>query len=151
MGKMPNEEVTNHQCDICEKYYFSEVTLWHHKKDKHKDKLGTPIVTDFQCELCDKYFLGRISLRIHMKNIHEKKRRKLKCAVCNKNFPSTYRFWEHCRSHLKVWSKQTNFWANCLYKKIANQPSNRIYQLRGHFRPPSRLSCERGCSVASPQ
>ena len=109
MGKRPNEEVTNHQCDICEKYYFSEVTLWHHKKDKHKDKLGTPIVTDFQCELCDKYFLNRIALRIHMKNIHEKKRRKLKCAVCDKNFPSTYRFWEHCRSHLKVWSKQTNF------------------------------------------
>ena len=46
MGKKPNGEVTDHQCEICEKYYHNEATLWTNKKNMHEDK----IVTSFQCE-----------------------------------------------------------------------------------------------------
>ena len=97
MGKKPNGEVTDHQCEICEKYYQHEATLWTHKKNKHEDK----IVTSFQCELCDKYFRGQISLNSHIKRVHEKRRRKLRCVVCDKNFSTTLRFWKHCQSHMK--------------------------------------------------
>ena len=90
MGKKPNGEVTDHQCESCEKYYHNEATLWTHK-----------IVTSFQCELCDKYFRGQISLNSHIKGVHEKKRRKLRCAVCDKNFSTTLRFWKHCQTHMK--------------------------------------------------
>ena len=97
MGKKPNGEVTDHQCESCEKYYHNEATLWTHKKNMHEDK----IVTSFQCELCDKYFRGQISLNSHIKTVHEKRRRKLRCAVCDKNFSTTLRFWKHCQSHMK--------------------------------------------------
>ena len=98
MGKKPNGEVTDPQCEISEKYYYNEATLWtSHKKNMHEDK----IVTSFECELCDKYFRGQISLNSHIKRVHEKKRRKLRCAVCDKNFSTTLRFWKHCQSHMK--------------------------------------------------
>ena len=90
------------QCDICEKIFTNSGTVKWHKRQVHKI-VNKDTKAAFQCELCDNKFFSQIgTFRRHMKDAHETKRRKLKCAPCEKTFTSSEKFFKHVNKyHLK--------------------------------------------------
>ena len=90
-------DLTNFECDSCDKTYMSKTSLSAHKKKHfkehvvsiHKGKM-------FNCEKCEKSFISSDKLKRH-EGVHEfkDKGQMLKCKECGKKFSTRNSFVQH--------------------------------------------------------
>ena len=80
-----------HQCQFCEKAFFSKAQLQDHVK-KHEGSPG------YCCDSCGKAFYRKDCLTIHTKSVHHGER-KFTCQTCGKKFVDSYKLERHLKTH----------------------------------------------------
>ena len=119
-----NVNVQTFACDLCDKTFTKDNSLYQHKKRKHgwqlenfvgskvkalcryESTVKEPSPTMYQCEQCDKTFKYTVSLKEHVKIEHEGIKDSYSCEECGKTF-SRYM---SLRLHIKgIHKKERNF------------------------------------------
>ncbi|XP_035701487.1 zinc finger protein 2-like [Folsomia candida] len=85
-------------CDICDRVFFSRVTL-----RKHRDTVHTRIEgrARFPCKIpgCGKTYLNKGSLWSHVKAEHGENKVRFGCTLCPKEFKNRTDLADHIRTH----------------------------------------------------
>ena len=87
-----------HECNLCEKKFFSKDTMGIHKRVVHEEKYSC-------CKICNKKFASTSTLKLHINSVHLGER-KHKCELCSTTFTAKSSLLGHKR---RVHEKETNF------------------------------------------
>ena len=74
------DQLTNIQCEFCDKHFISETKLFNHIVNTHKARKDA-----YQCSFCQKTFAKKQHLQMHESSVHTKENI-YQCESCAKIF-----------------------------------------------------------------
>ena len=80
----------NFTCDICNKKFTAQSTLYHHKRGVHSG------IKPYKCTQCEKTFNFHHSLKLHL--LQHNGQRPHKCSICKKAYLTS----SHLKSHIEA-------------------------------------------------
>ncbi|XP_062553341.1 transcription factor grauzone-like [Armigeres subalbatus] len=92
MANMHSEKNRIMVCDFCGQEFLNKFCF-----DRHLDKHKGIEVPKLQCQICQKWYRGERNLQGHIENSHNQKGRQFQCDICHKYYPNDRTMKKHKR------------------------------------------------------
>ena len=117
--EIKHKDAERFTCDICEMFYFKEISLIKHLTTRHQSK-------DYTCDICSKVSKTRADLINHKEDVHGRSKSLYKCDICEKTCANA----RSVKTHI---SYKHQIVLNALLCNICNQSFLNRILLRNHM------------------
>ena len=123
-----HEKLKKNKCETCQKVFYEKGNLKKHIKLVHEDK------ENHSCEICGKTFCNEIDMKRHVKLVHESQKLR-KCDICGQSYKTSL------QKHIDIVHKERNAKCDTCAKEYCDMDNLKRHVETVHNKK-KKLECE---------